>query len=755
MRYVPPMVGKWVWIGGSLCILAAPAAHAQSGAEGGAVEVTVQGHWGPPRVGVPETVRRHHRVEDIEGQTPLSLADALRRAPAVSVQQTTPAQTTIYVRGLSGREVAHLVNGVRVNSAIYRAGNVPYLALIDAQALASIDVVPGAGSVLYGSDALAGAILMTTRLPGYTLDDPTSEISLKQILSSNPLASSSRVEALRSERNWSLRMGVTATAAGPIRPGEGQQTPVPSSYYGIERDAQDPYRPLLESRQSGTEYQFFGADIAFRRKLGSRFDLVTEVQYSVIPDLVRYDQVTPRFKRETPSRAESRLFPLSRTMASVLLSHRPSQTWYQEAELLLSWQRLAEDSFNRGFDEVCLADPSAEACTGTVRLSPSPTRVTERNRSVAFGVTGEMEIPLQRDAHVLRLGLSSVLDLVSSETTEEDLSNGSRSAAAPRFPDGSSLWESGLFALLESEIDGSFNAYAGARGSLFQLDIARRDRLGDEAESPGQSLSVLDWSAGAGVVVSPVPGLDIDANVGRGLRVPNVQDLATLGPRAGGRYQVPNPDLKPEHSYSADAGARFSVGNHRIETSLFYLLYGDAIVLAPTTVAGASTTNEGDTYYHSVNAASIRMLGFESSAEVRVVDALAPYARALGILGEQQNPPESGLPERTPADRVPPFQGELGVRLFATMQLELRAFTALRMTQRRLNDPTNLDDDRIPEGGTPGFATFHLHASYAPARNIVARLNLDNLTDRLVLEHGSGFYRAGFSASASVQARVF
>jgi hemoglobin/transferrin/lactoferrin receptor protein len=76
-----------------------------------------------------------------------------------------------------------------------------------------------------------------------------------------------------------------------------------------------------------------------------------------------------------------------------------------------------------------------------------------------------------------------------------------------------------------------------------------------------------------------------------------------------------------------------------------------------------------------------------------------------------------------------------------------------RAPQRRLNDPVNLDDNRIPAGGTPGYVTYNLRGRLVQDI-FTLRLALDNITDELVLEHGSGFYRAGFSVMASLEVRV-
>jgi len=76
---------------------------------------------------------------------------------------------------------------------------------------------------------------------------------------------------------------------------------------------------------------------------------------------------------------------------------------------------------------------------------------------------------------------------------------------------------------------------------------------------------------------------------------------------------------------------------------------------------------------------------------------------------------------------------------------------AVRLKQDRLNDPTKLDDNRIPEGGTPGFVAYYARVVWRARRWLCARLNLDNITDELILEHGSGFYRPGFAATLMLE----
>jgi outer membrane receptor protein involved in Fe transport len=230
-----------------------------------------------------------------------------------------------------------------------------------------------------------------------------------------------------------------------------------------------------------------------------------------------------------------------------------------------------------------------------------------------------------------------------------------------------------------------------------------------------------------------------------------VEDFAAVGTRAQGRYQIPNRAVRPEHSYTVDAGLKLLKDEHRVHTAAFYTRYADAIVLAPTSVGGALASPEGDAYYHSVNASSADLYGVETALDVYIAAPLALFARGLVMRGVQKNPPNSGLPLVTPFDRVPPAQVEVGLRYRPVTSLELEGFVLGRGPQRRLNDPVNLEDNRIPVGGTPGYATYHARIKAAPAPWILARLSFDNLTNELALDHGSGFYRPGLSVTGSVE----
>lgn len=686
----------------------------------------------------------HLGARQMATENPMGLADAVRHAPGASVQQTTPSQATIYVRGLSGREVAHYVDGIRLNSTIFRAGNNPFIGLVDVLSLRSIELLPGANSVTYGGEALGGAILMTSGTPPLTLRPARSSFALRQIFASNPWSTATRVEGAHATPDWAVRLGISHTAAGPIVPGGAQLSPIPESYHGLERASDGSYHATLSEEQRGTEYQFGAGDIALRAKLAPRRFVVLRGQHAFVPRLVRYDQVTPRFKRETPDRAVAELTPLTRSAASLRFEQGFDSAILQRAELLLGWQQLSEHATFRGLDEVCPTAPDAEACSAPLRLVPAPSASTEANRSDALSILSRVEL-LDRK---LTLGLSFSRDIVTSSAQRTSTTGVAPSQA--RFPDGSSSNELGAFGRTHLRVVGPVHLDLGARFSVFNADIRARSAIQGAPGTSAFSLTLADYAAEAALVYEVAAGARFAARVGRAVRAPNVQDLATLGSRAGGRYQVPNLDLGTEHGYSGDVSFDLSRRLYKARSSIFFQRYADALVLAPTSVEGASATPEGDRYYRSINASSVEVIGVETYVESRIVDPVSVFGRGLAMRGVQHNPSGTDLPSTTPADRTPPPQGDAGVRWYAPRGLSLEAMVSCRLRQDRLNVPVNVDDNRIPVGGTPGFTTLHLRTTWTPEPNWQVQLNLDNLTNELVLDHGSGVYRAGFSMSAGI-----
>lgn len=714
--------------------------------------------WAGPNT--PDSIRSGRAVgrvteDQIRDGAPGSLADAVRGRAGVAVQQTTPGQGTVYVRGLSSREVLHLVDGVPLNAAIFRAGNNPYLGLVDPYSFHEIDIVRGASSVVHGSDALGGVVSMATELPGYSLvEGGTTRVRAFQGFTVSPFGSASRLSVDHRSAKWAAIVGLSYYQAGDIRPGGGLETPAARAYHGLERAPGGAYLPALSGVQEGTAFSTYAANAALRRRLSPRTEIVLRAQAGLRPSLPRYDEVNPLFKNDKPNRAESSITPFYRTMTSAVLSHRPADeaSAYRGTSVQIAWQRLSEGIRRRGLGEDCYVDGvkvDRDGCAGRLRLVPRSSFELESNRSDAVSARAETRVGGR--VWGLRIGVDASHDIVTSHAQSLDLRTLAVTPAPERFPNGSAQIQAGLFAMVDVEPVRSLHLYAGARGALFHLNIRER-AVADPTGSPGLSRTVLDVALNAGARWEVAPGVHLVANAGRGVRAPNVQDFAGLGARAKGRFQIPNADITPEHTLSLDAGLKATIGRATAEAYVFHLRYTDAIALAPATLNGKPENDAGEQYERSENAALVEYMGVESAVHVPFASFVGLDLDLLAMIGTQKNDPKLGLPPVTAADRTPPPTATLGLWGMPARTLRLEVIAYARLQQHRLNDPINLEDNRIPEGGTPGFVSVRIQGTWRPRPNLTARAALDNLTDTLILEHGSGFYRPGINAGVSMDA---
>ena len=113
----------------------------------------------------------HSEISELNGAT---TADLLEKKGGISVQKSQMGGGSPNIRGFEANRVLLVLDGVRLNNAIYRSGHLQNIITIDEHVLEDIEIIFGPSSVLYGSDAVGGVIHMKTRdlyfrqKPGWT-----------------------------------------------------------------------------------------------------------------------------------------------------------------------------------------------------------------------------------------------------------------------------------------------------------------------------------------------------------------------------------------------------------------------------------------------------------------------------------------------------------------------------------------------------------------------------------------------------------
>jgi len=622
--------------------------------------------------------------EEITRQAPELLAEMFRGMPGAFYQQTTPGQGVPIIRGLKGSQVLHLVDGIRLNNALFRDAPNQYLGLVDAYATERTEVIRGSAPSLYGADAMGGVVHVLSSEPDFDSLDWSATGRLYGAYNSGDSSLIGRAEAAVGRSGSVLSGGITYQDHGDRRVGGGE-TVGPSGY------------------------RVDAADLKWRQRVGDRGELMVAAQYLEQPSTPRADELVPGYGQDTPSSEQYFFRPNRRDFLHARYRLASDSRWFRRFEAHLARQTIDDDRLTQDYGSTAI--------------------VREYNTSDLDALTLQFNTPWQGFGAMAELvwGIELYRDTISSSRYRSETAADPGIPVPGRFPDGSTMDSSAVYASNQWKWD-RFSIDAGLRYSVFDI------LLPAAPEAPLVKLEPTDLTGDLHLGYEVAPGMHVVANLGRGFRPPNVFDLGTLGSRPGNRFNLPNPDLQPETLLSYDVGIKLSTGRWLLEGFAWYADYRDKISSRLT----GDVTPEGRLVVRSDNLSEARLYGVETGVRYLAGPDFEVYAVFNLTRGEESN--FNG--EKTPADRIPPLNGRLGLAWEPLGPWRFEPYIDFAGSQNRLS-PRDMEDPRIDPEGTAGWATLNLVASWQASDRATLGLKLQNLGDRNYREHGSGIDAAG------------
>lgn len=681
--------------------------------------------------------------KEIAFTNPQTSGDMLRNTGNVFVQTSQAGGGSPVLRGFEANKVSIVIDGVRMNNAIYRGGHLQNAITIDPNMLERTEVVFGNGSVMYGSDALGGVMHFYTRNPDLATD---SKVLVKG-------GAFYRYGSANNENsaNLNLNLGFKKVAFltsftqknfDDVIAGTNRHEDYPNDFkrqYFVTRsaDGKSDVANLATNvnRQYGSAYtqSDFTQKILFKATDYTRF--IANIQYSTSSDIPRTDRLS-EVRNNLPRFAVWNYGPQNRLLASLKAEFGRKNAIFDNAAFIASYQNIDESRIQRNFNSANL-----------------DSRI-ENVKVYAFNADLTKELAPK---HELRYGAETYLNEVTSTANRRNILTDVVSKLDTRYPNlGSTMQSAAVYANYHWEIGKertNFVLSSGLRYSYVGLN-SEDSRFTDNSlpfvfnSSLSQRNSALNGYVG--LVALPHKNLKISAMLSTAFRTPNVDDVGKIFESASGTALIiPNPNLKPEQTATGELNIAYQIENKfLVEGTTFYTDYNNALVVKPTTYNGQSTVlYEGrQTPIQSMqNAATAYIYGFQGTVKAKFTKFLSFKSNLTYTVGRVTS-------DNIPLDHVPPLYGTTSLQ-FEAKKAKVELWSMYN-GWKYLADYSPSGEDNLQyatKDGMPSWVTFNLRASYQINRFVQLQAALDNILDRHYRYFASGISAAGRNATVAIR----
>jgi hemoglobin/transferrin/lactoferrin receptor protein len=666
--------------------------------------------------------------EDIAFANPPTVADALALSGQVFIQKSQLGGGSPIIRGFAANSVLIVVDGVRMNNAIFRSGNLQNVINLDPNILQGSEVIFGPGSVMHGSDALGGVMDFHTKDPQFTNEFKT-EVSGLSFLRYGSAAGevTGHFQLNFGGPAFSSLTSVTYSRFGDLKTGNNRTDKFPDfgkRFEYIERlndvDVVTPNDDVNKQTFSGYNQTNLMQKFKWRLK---NSDLTYSGHLSSSSDIPRYDRLIQRTDAGDLQYAEWYYGPQNRQMHSMKLALFQPNKIFTEAKLTTSYQRMEESRNSRLFQD-------------NIR--------TQRKEQVdVFAFNGDFDKEISEDKQLF-YGVEFIVNEVKSTAESVDISTELISPASTRYPDGGSTYSSAsLYASYKWKITPRVILNTGARFNYVSLNSQFVDKSFFNFPYDEIDLENSAFNGSIGLVYLPNPNSKLDFIFSTGFRAPNVDDVGKVFDSEPGNVIVPNPDLKPESSYNAEFGFTQNLNSKiKFQSVFYYTELRNAMVRRDFTFNGQdeiiyegvlsqvqAEVNVGEAYIAGISANLLADLGSNMTFKGSVT-----YTKGEDTI------------ENIPLRHVVPIFGELSLK-YVTEKFKSEFFTRFSggiafedLSPSEQNKPHLYTTD----GALP-WSTLNLRSSYKLNDYFDINLTIENILNTHYRPYSSGISAPGFN----------
>ena len=723
----------------------------------------------------------------VEQSNPLSTGDVLTNAVNLTPVGNGPFGVRPRLRGLDSTRMLVLVDGERLNTARQATDRTgAEVGLISPDTISRVEIINGAGTLMYGSDALAGTVNIITNEPGFSATRQllygfngfysSNENGLRGTITLGGTSPSAtfRLQA-GAEKYDNYKAG--AFDVEDTRPlfanGTLQQADTIDTNFGFNFGAfPDPFnmpfvRTDSEILNSQAEGRFVNASGLF--KVGERRSVRVRYQSRRMEDIGFPDFEQPFFFNDT-SLPHSNLDKISGRYEAQAVT-----PWLANLSLTAYYQRLERLLRTTLPIQFPAPTPAAFFPISVMRLDV----ISDTEQRVWTPGIDLNAVFVPSTNHLLTTGLTFYRDRSSDERTTSTTTSllgqvalGARGPAPIVFPSpvplgpatiahpvrvpDASLRNIAVFAQDEWRVRPALSVIAGLRGDFYtvvteptpgydvQSIIGDATPPIDQSKLPdpnGATYSRKALTGDIGIVSNPDGALNPFVRFGRSYRHPNLEEMLFAGPATTGSL-VPNVTLEPETGNNLDAGVKFRTGRVSGGAYVFLNQYKnfiaqDLVVAANSSGALAQSRNFGDVRITGVELSAAMPINFRPG----VVTLAGAGAFTRGTVTDGTNPLDNSSLAGTPFDNITPSKVIASARFTQArglwwVEYGVRAQGAVtRVATTLLDSPFLIAQDLL---ALDGFAVHRIGWGINLTRGrdrVGLTFAIENLADKFYREH--------------------
>jgi len=685
--------------------------------------------WRQTSTDVPSEIITISPLE-VELQNPQTAADLLGVSGKVFIQKSQQGGGSPMIRGFATNRLLYTVDGVRMNTAIFRGGNLQNVISLDPYVTENTEVFFGPGSVIYGSDAIGGVMSFQTLTPRFSLkDEPliTGKVDARHSTANKEI--SGHIDVNVGWKKWAFISSYSSFDYDNLRQGSHGPADYIKDFYVQRQDGIDRVitqeDPQLQIPSDYSQKNFMQK---VRFQLNDKWDFQFGFHYSETSPYGRYDRHT-RTKNELPRYAEWDYGPQKWMMNNLNFTHTGNNAVYDQLTVRLALQSFEESRIER----------SLNSSTKYIRIE----EVDAYSGNFDF-------LKTLGEKNNLFYGFEYVMDDVTSTGIDKDISavnpySSYQGASAPgpsRYPQAT--WQSvAAYINDQHKFSDKFLIQAGLRYNQFLLN-AEFDTTFYPFPFSEAHLNNGALTGSFGGVYQPTESMAIMANFATGFRSPNVDDMGKVFDSVPGFVVVPNPDLEAEYAYNFDLGFTKIFGDlMRIDLTGYYTNLQNAMVRRDYTLGDLEYI-----IYDGVlsrvqaiqNAAVANVYGIQAGLEVKLPGGFSFSSDYNYQKGEEELDDGTTSPSRhaTPWFGMTRFtydSDKILLQLYAVYQGE-RRHEDLPQEEKEKYEIYAIDSN----GNTysPAWYTLNFKAMCRLTDYLSVSAGIENLTDQRYRPYSSG-----------------